>query len=366
MSRRGENIYKRKDQRWEGRYIKSRRENGKIQYGYVYGYTYKDTKEKLLLKKYEYGNIPKSSANHYYSGNVATWSQFCLEKWKPSIKVSTYNTYQYKLAKYVFPHLGNQLLEEVKSTHIKGLVEYWENLKLSSRTIHLLFQLVRRLFKYAIEKEMISHNPCLDVSLPKQEVKKITPLSLLEQRRLEAVAKREKNGETIILALHMGLRIGEISALKWENIDFDKKILHVKETYQRLNNSEVNTTLALGSAKTHSSNRVIPLTDQMLVLLRNLKKSNRSSFVFQVKGKPMEPRLVTYYFHKIRAKAGLNHIHFHQLRHTFATRLLESKVTISSISELLGHRSTQMTLDVYAGTVLDEKYSSLKVMEQAI
>lgn len=294
------------------------------------------------------------------------WSQTCLEHWRETVKESTFNTYKYKLTKYILPYIGDKRLVEVQQQNIKQLVHKWQELRLSNRMVHLLFQLVSRIFNNAASKNLIPKNPCLGIVLPKQEIKKIKPLSLTEQRRLEKVARQENKGELIIVALHLGLRIGEISALKWENIDFEKKQLHVKETYQRLNNSSPDTTLAIGPVKTLSSNRVIPLTDRMIKLFRKLKENNPYPFVFQTKGKPMEPRLITYYFHKIRNKAELPDIHFHQLRHTFATRLLESKVTIASISELLGHRSTQMTLDIYTGTVFDEKYSSLKIMEKAV
>ena len=365
MSRRGENIYKRKDQRWEGRYIKFRKESGRIQYGYVYGHSYKETKEKLLLKKFEYRKVQKEEANQYYPCSFKDWSQNCLENWKATIKDSTYNTYKYKLEKYILPYIGKQRLVEVNQRQLSQLIENWKGLKLSAQMIHMLFQLVSRIFRDAFNNRLISQNPCTSITLPKQELKKVNPLSLTEQKCLEKTARLEKNGELIIIALHLGLRIGEISALKWENIDFEKKQLHVKETYQRLNKIS-NTALSIGPVKTRSSNRILPLPDQMIVLFQNLKKDDSRSFVFQVRGKPMEPRLITYYFHKIREKAGLSEIHFHQLRHTFATRLLESKVTITSISELLGHRSTQMTLDIYAGTVFDEKYSSLKMMERVV
>lgn len=222
MSRRGENIYKRKDQRWEGRYIKSRKENGRIHYGYVYGHSYKETKEKLLLKKFEYRKMQKEKNSLYYPSSVSKWSRECLEKWRVTIKTSTYNTYKYKLTKYINPYIGELQMIEVKQEHIKQLVNSWEKMELSNRTIHLLFQLLARLFNSAVKKDLIAHNPCIDVVLPKQEIKKIKPLSLVEQRRLEKVAKAEKNGALIIFALHLGLRIGEISALKWENIDFEK------------------------------------------------------------------------------------------------------------------------------------------------
>lgn len=371
MSRRGENIYKRKDQRWEGRYIKSRKENGRINFGYVYGRTYKETKEKLLLKKFQFEKIQDSENNQYYPGTLCTWSQLCLERWKEKVKESTFNTYCYKINRYIIPVIGEYKLIEIERSHIKLLIQSWEKKKLSKRTIHQLFHLVDRLFSDAVKRDLTQKNPCFDVNLPKMATSKVLPLSLTEQRRLEEAAKSESNGEIIIFALHFGLRIGEISALRWKNVDFDKGMLYINETYQRLTNvslntEQVTTELSLGSAKTSSSVRAIPLTDQMTLLLKKMKEKSRSSFIFQVGDKPMEPRLITYHFHKIRKKAGLNTIHFHQLRHTFATRLMESKGSIASISELLGHSSTKMTLDVYTGAVFEEKYRSLELMENIV
>lgn len=369
MSRRGENIYKRKDGRWEGRYIKNRLANNKIQYGYIYSPSYKETKEKLLIKKFEYREFQKKEGEHYYPGSMKDYCYFQLDQWKETVKPSTYNTYRYKLEKYVLPFIGQKRLTEVKRTHIQRLVRHWRDARLATQTIQLIYQLLHRILGEAYTQKLAPRNPCVGVAIPKLDKKKVAPLSLTEQRQLERAAKYEKNGEAVLLALHTGLRIGEIAALKWENIDFDRKLLYVKETYQRISTPSVyekadKTILSLGSAKTQSSKRIIPLTSAISHLLKGLVKN--SPYVFQVNGKPIEPRLLTYYFHKIRAKAGLTKIHFHQLRHTFATRLLEARGTISSISELLGHSSTQTTLDVYTGTVFDEKHRSLEEMERLV
>ncbi|MDU5512329.1 tyrosine-type recombinase/integrase [Enterococcus gilvus] len=371
MSRRGENIYKRKDGRWEGRYIKEKGQNGRIHYGYVYSHTYKQTKEKLLLKKYEFKKNESEPELRYYPGDFNTYSYYCLEEWKYSIKTSTYYTYKYKLEKYIIPFVGEEKLNKIKKIDIQNLIYTWKHNGLSDRTVGSIFQLVKRIFKQAVDKKQISNNPCIDIVLPRSNTKKVIPLSLNEQRVLEKYSKQEKNGEIILLALRLGLRIGEISALKWENIDFEKKQIIIKETYQRLSSTatkdQQRTTLHLGSVKTQSSYRTLPMTEQTYQIFTYLKQKNRkSTYIFQVKGKPMEPRLITYYFHKIRKKAGLENIHFHQLRHTFATRILETQGTISSISEMLGHGSTKLTLDVYTGTVFDEKFRSLEEMEKVV
>lgn len=101
------------------------------------------------------------------------------------------------------------------------------------------------------------------------------------------------------------------------------------------------------------------------VLLERKKKA-KGEFILSNKSEPIEPRLITYHFHKLRRKAGLATIHFHQLRHTFATRCLESKGDIMSVSALMGHSSTQMTLDTYAGSLMEQQIQVVVQMEQAI
>lgn len=173
----------------------------------------------------------------------------------------------------------------------------------------------------------------------------------------------------ILLALYTGLRIGEISALRWQDVDLSEKNIQVRYTYQRISDVENNnkTTMHLGSVKSLSSQRTIPIANDLLMILKkNYEENKNNCFVFQVKNRPMEPRLLTYHFHRMRKEAGLTTIHFHQLRHTFATRCLEAQGDIASISALLGHSSTKMTLDVYIDTLYEQRICTIEKMSYLI
>ena len=161
------------------------------------------------------------------------------------------------------------------------------------------------------------------------------------------VAVKEKKGYGIptLLALYSGMRIGEIAALKWTDIDFESNLIVVNDTYQRIPTIALNrrTQLVLTDSKTEASVRMIPMSRTLKKLLLSHRKKSKGTFVFSTNGQPCEPRLLTYHFHRIRQKAELPAVHFHQLRHTFATRCLEVNRDIPSVSALLGHASTQMT-----------------------
>ncbi|MBO1305394.1 site-specific integrase, partial [Enterococcus sp. 669A] len=215
----------------------------------------------------------------------------------------------------------------------------------------------------------IKENPFAFIQLPKVEKRKNQSLTKQEQKRLETAAMEDKKGRGIpvLLALHAGLRIGEIAALSWKDIDFENNLIHVRATYQRVFSllEGQKTELIYTSSKTASSTRSVPMSQGLKQLLLQQKLKATGKYVVTNKDKPLEPRLLTYHFHQIRAAAGLPETHFHQLRHTFATRCLESKGDIMSVSNMLGHSSTQMTLDTYAGSVMEQRIQVIAQMEES-
>lgn len=368
MSRRGENIYKRKDGRWEGRYIKGRNTNGKIKYGYVYSKTYGETKRKLYSCKMKYQNITENVGNTFIT--MCELSQQWLEFKYSHIKISTYASYQYKLNHYILSELGEKSINELDEDNLKKMIHHWQEQGLSPNTIKITFRILNQCIAYAVRLGYLKKNICELIILPKKINAKIPALSLPEQKRLEKIALESSSmyGAAVLLSLRTGLRIGEICALKWKHINFKTNILHIEQTVQRINLDTNNskTQLCISSAKTDSSNRIIPISKQVRTLLLMLMKINKSAYVFTNGSNFCEPRLMTYHFHKIRAKAGLENIHFHQLRHTFATRCIESKADIVSVSALLGHSSTKMTLDIYADSILEQRQKTIYLMEKEI
>lgn len=366
--RRGENIYRRKDNRWEGRYSKGKHADGRKKYGSVYGKSLQEVREKLypLKLKYQiYQAIHGESAM-----TLNEWGYRWLYEVQSGIKQSTYANYEHKLVHYVLSAIGNYGLNELDEEVGEELLNSLIDQALKPSTIQVIFRITKQCMKEAIRKKLIKENPFEGIQLPKVVKNKNQALTKQEQKRLEATALQEENGKGLptLIALHAGLRIGEISALKWTDIDFDNEMIHVQSTYQRILGvyNGKKTELIYSSSKTASSIRSIPLGRTLKRLLVQQKKQSKGEFVLCRGNKPLEPRLLTAHFHRIREKAGLTQTHFHQLRHTFATRCLESQGDIVSVSALMGHSSTQMTLDTYASALVEQKIQVVAQMEKTI
>lgn len=368
MSRRGENIYKRKDGRWEGRYIRGYRSNGSVHYGYVYAYSYAEVRKALLPFKQAETTLKKDSS--IIVPTLAVWLKKWLDIRKEELKPSTYATYQYKLERYVLPFIGNTVLSEFTEETIRSLITIWQNeYELSASTMKSIFQILQKALKSAFKKGYLIEDICENITLPKRKTQRIHALTSNEQVKLERAASKDSAGLPTLIALHTGLRIGEISALTWDEIDLDKRRLYVHNTYQRIPSPDKEgrkTTLILGETKTISSQRCIPLSKMLVRALSKWKQKSNSNYLFVNKNRPMEPRLLSYHFKRIATKAGLSHLHFHQLRHTFATRCIEVQADIVSVSTLLGHASAKTTLDIYVDSMFEQREKIIANMEKLL
>ncbi|MGG5369466.1 tyrosine-type recombinase/integrase [Enterococcus sp. AZ196] len=367
MVRRGENIYKRKDGRWEGRYKKGRKEDGRIVYGYIYGRSYQSVKDSLSLYKSKYNNSKEITEE--LSINVKEWMYHWLSQNKKFIKESTYSGYKYKIDKYIIPAIGHFEMNKLTIHDLENMIEIWQESGLSSSSIRVVFTILRSSFLFGVKKKYLNENICDHVDLPSEKRNKVRSLTIPEQKMLENEARKSIDGLgfAVIFSLRTGLRIGELAALKWEDIDMEGNYIYVSHTVQRIpkHNGTSKTKIIYSTTKTQTSIRKIPMSDDIKKWL--LKRNNTSTpYIFSNNETPCEPRLITYHFHKIRERAGLNNIHFHQLRHTFATRCLESSADIASVSSLLGHSSIKMTLDIYADTMMENRIKAIKNMEMIV
>lgn len=358
MSRRGENIYKRKDGRWEGRYIKGRQLNGSIHYGYVYGKKYYDVKQKLTLIKSQLPHYQEQTI-YSYSGTVQDWAVYWLENFVlPTVKLSTYVSYKSKLSVHILPQLGETKLTELKKEELQSLCDQLEK-KLSGTSVHAVFRVFHTCLGVAQEKELIAKNPADALRLPKLGKRSSKALSVGEQKRLKQVANSTTNGLAVLIALETGMRIGEISGLRWSDIDWERREIHVQRTLQRLTDNNGKSQIVEGVPKTVSSTRVIPLSKRLYHLLWQQKDASENAYILSNTEKSVEPRVVRYQFKQMSKAAGLSEVTFHTLRHTFATRCLEAGVNIATISALLGHRSIKMTLDVYTHSLLSQEREAI-------
>ncbi|MBL1227327.1 tyrosine-type recombinase/integrase [Enterococcus sp. BWR-S5] len=365
MPRKGENIYKRKDGRYEGRYIKSRSFDGQIKYGYIYGKKYSDVKQELTLLKAQFTFAQKKKLNA--SETVRSWMMYWLEtSIKAQVKLSTYMNYRGHLDRYILPKLGEIQLVSLQTKDIEHFIEYLSSIDLSAQTIRCIFNILKSGMKKARLSSYIYENPCDNVSLPKNDRKKVAALDIKTQKELEKLALK-RGCFAIILSLYTGMRIGEISGLKWSDVDLKNNVLYINRIIVRvpIPNEKLKTKIILGSPKTKSSVRAIPIAPNLKRYLETIRKEE-AEFVIPCGNNFSEPRIINYHFKKIVDEMGRKDIHFHMLRHTFATRCVEKGVDIASLSMILGHSSTKMTLDTYTDSMWETRKQAVTVVDKQL
>lgn len=358
----GENIYKRKDGRWEGRYPKARKIDGSIHYGYIYARSYRSVKEQLLDKKAQKPFIYNGAVKEFY-GTFGEWSNLWLtEIMAPTLKESTYASYSKKLQLYILPIVGKRPLKKITALDMDKVISRLAE-TLAASSIHIVFRIVKSCFEAAKERGYIYLNPCERTTLPKVDKKKVLALTREQQKAVEAESTKDVKGLPVLLALETGMRIGEICALKWEDIDFESSILRVQRTKQRISlpsSTGQRTKIVETKPKTTNANRSIPLSVKVKNALLQWKEQSVSEYVIASEGHSLEPRTISYRFERIKRKIGLDNISFHALRHTFATRCVELGVNIAAISSLLGHSSIKLTLDTYTNSFIEEQRIAIK------
>lgn len=366
MARKGENIYKRKDGRWEARYIKSRKENGRILYGSVYGKTYTEVKQKVIVLKAKYLYSPQHTQDCYI-GTLENWLNFWMRNnVKKKVKETTYSNYKRVIQKHILPELGSIPLKKLQKKELENFLYTLQKKELVAGSINNVFILLRNSLEAAKQQGYLSENISEQIVLPKKKQKEVQILSLHQQKKLELHAFQEKNCSPIILSLYSGMRIGEISGLKWEDVDFQNELIHVRRTVSRIVNEEPNgakTKLIEGTPKSSNSLRDIPLAPNLKKYLQN-KYHPSLIYVISNTNKLVEPRTISNQFKKKVAAAGIPEINFHVLRHTFATRCMENGIDVASLSRILGHQSTKMTLDIYTGSLLETRRKAMHELDK--
>ena len=356
MARKSENIFKRKDGRWEGRYIKER-VNGKAVYGYVFGKSYSEAKSKknmaIASLSSEHDNSKRAtSAEKPLLRDIATqW----LEELQLIRKKSTVVKYRGQLKNYIIPAFGNMRINEIDNRSLTAFSKYLltgeRGKKLSPRTVADILSRMKSIRKFALLQGYEVNYIAASLSIPQVE-KRIRVLTIQEQEMLihYLLSKLDSTNLGILLCLFTGLRIGEICALKWDDISLSNQELHVKRTMQRLQNldksAKTRTSIEIGEPKSKCSVRTIPLPNSIMNLLQigfvkgaYLLTGKNSYFI--------EPRTMQNRFKKILNTCEIEQANFHSLRHTFATRCFEVGFDVKSLSEILGHASVNITLNRY-------------------
>ncbi len=355
MPRRGENIRKRKDGRWEGRYYVRETETDKKISHSVYAKTYTEVKEKLAKAKLSMEVTVREQS-------VDMELDFCMmaEEWleviKHSKKHATYVKYYSIYKKHIRKKLEHLSFAQLNGSILTSIFQEKEKPMLSDSIQKSISCVLNQIFSYASLHYHV-RAPYYAYQKQKKQNENVKAFNQSEQMKLIQYLYEEmdiyKLG--IIICISTGLRLGEICALKWNDIDLQSGLLYVNTTVQRIamKGKDTRTILLEGEPKSIFSKREIPLSDEITKLLFSYY-NKKETYVLN-RNKPMEPRTYQNKFQKYLQLAGIQKKNFHSLRHTFATNCISSGTDIKSLSEILGHSDVKITLNRYVHPTVETK-----------
>ena len=347
MAKRGSNIYKRKDGRFEGRVPVGYHDNGKIKYKSVYARTLSKVKEKMS----EVYSIRQNQTVSAIKLTVRDVAEQWLSSAKLRVKESSYANYVNIVNKHILPILGGELMINLTTGKLNDFINFKltsgrlnGNGGLSAKSVRDIMMIYRSIENYASREYGIKET---HFTMPKIDKKQTDVLNVFERKRLEnyLIHNQNKTNIAILLCLFTGLRVGGLCGLKWENIDFDNAVLYVKRTVQRVSKNGKSQVI-IGTPKSKTSIRTVPIPAFVLDILRNYKSCN-NFYIITGKSKPTEPRTMQNRFKSILKICGIRDVNFHLLRHTYATVCIEKGFDPKTLSELLGHADAAITLNRY-------------------
>ena len=321
--RTGQNIYKRRDGRWEARVPLGKKADGRPHFKYLYASTYRE----VLLQKNNYEKTislknTQVISNALFSDAAYNWLLNSARRWKPS----TYIKYKNCLEKYILPQWKKYYVRDIQQGTYDRLMEFLQQ-ELSGGSIRTINTIISGILKHTL-----NYLPVKCTGTVSDHAKR--PLDILSDgESCRLLAYLEDSNDLISIGIRLtlfsGIRLGELCALTWADIDLEEQVLHIRHTLQRIQNQnplpeDSKTVLHIGSPK-NKRERSIPLHPQMIPILAKYKNSYPSSY-YLLSGalSPVEPRRMTRHFKKILKTCGIRDLHFHTLRHTFATRCVES------------------------------------------
>lgn len=301
--------------------------------------------------------------------------EFAINEWidEKAIcrKASTTAKYRYMSAMHIIPYIGHIKLSDINARTVNDFIAEKRASGrldggggLAASYINTMNVIIRASLDYAVQKGMCA--PLDGVIYRSKAAKPEIPiLSKSDIARLEAYLTNNMDQTSLglLLSLYMGLRLGEVCALRWDDIDCERKILHVRGTTTRVfdlsRSGERRTLWIVGKPKTLASNRRIPIPSKLMPCIQAQQAAASSPYVVSGKESFVNPRTYEYRFHRILNKAGLTQTNYHALRHTFATMCVAAGMDVKSLSEILGHGSAAITLNIYVHPSLEMKRNQL-------
>lgn len=290
----------------------------------------------------------------------AEWLDIWLENYiKPSVKVRTYERYALIIDKHISTDVGKCEISELSALVLQNFITKLlesGNCKtgngLSANSVNAIISVLQSSLQTAHLIGVANEYTANKIKRPKLIERPVECFSMKEQKQIEQAVLNSKKDKLfgILLCLYSGLRIGELIALQWSDIDFAKGTLTVSKSCHDGKNG-----LIIDEPKTATSRRVMPLPKQLLPILKSIKKKSDSLFVVSANGKPVSVRSYQRSFELLLKKLKIPHKGFHSLRHTFATRALECGMDVKTLSEILGHKNPTVTLNRYAHSLMEHK-----------
>ena len=293
------------------------------------------------------------------------WLKEWLDNYiKPTANERTYTRYYEIVHQHISPHLGEYDLNDLTPIVIQKFVTHLSqcgNLKtgagLSPNSVNSIITVIQGSLETANRIGLSDEYIADKIKRPKITEKQVSCFTPAEQKQIEQAVMNDKRIKMfgILLCLYSGLRVGEVLALEWTDIDFVKSELTVNKTCHDGKDKEGNFCRITDTPKTESSRRVIPIPRQLLPHLREVKKKSSSKYVVSNGEKIISVRSYQKTFTSLLKRLGIQHKGFHSLRHTFATRALECGMDIKTHSEILGHKNPTITLNRYVHSLMEHK-----------
>ena len=296
------------------------------------------------------------------------WLEEWLDVYIKPLKYRTHKRYKDICNLHIIDALGDYELDDLTALVLQKYVNEVKlhgnkrnGCELSANMVNAIITVVQSSLKRANELGVSKEYHAGAIQRPKNEENELTCFTVREQKIIEQrvlkSSKRKMLG--VIIALYTGVRIGELLALKFTSVDMQKRTLIIKETCYEIKDREGKFSKITDTTKSNRI-RVVPFPKQLLTIFKELKAQSKSGYVIEnAKGEQMSVRSYQRSFELLTSKLDVRKLSFHALRHTFATRALESGMDIKTLSEILGHKSATVTLNKYAHSMMEHKQNSM-------
>lgn len=328
-------------------------------------------KTKVILDETNFSFRPdysRDGQNLRLCGTVEELCRCWLERRREAVKKSTYSGYRYCVEKHILPSLGKISLAELNETVIRAFIMKLQEQELAETTVHSILIALKSALRFGIQYDLLRENLlcCCSANCHKTESRILTIRDSAEMKNY-LLQKNTVFSLSILLCRGTGMRVGELCGLKWGDIDFKSNSIKIRRTVSRIPNphfseGQPRTILYIRTPKSHASAREVPIPGYLREALQALS-GREELYVLTGRESCTEPRNIQKKFKTVLKNCGLKECNFHAMRHGFATACLESGMDCKTVSSILGHSSTHVTMDFYMHTTMSRKQACVDAIE---